>query len=117
MPDQDEAPWPLALGHPPSYFEEKLEKAEREARITGFFIGIIGFAAGAGAYLIAKRQNVTINARPLNMYHAGIVTSLAGLCSSQLGTHYSFLVKHQDINEQRRREASLRAEYRKKMAL
>ncbi|KAJ3100410.1 hypothetical protein HDU97_002242 [Phlyctochytrium planicorne] len=119
MPQQDEeeAPWPLALGHPPSYFEGLMERAEKEARIAGLFIGLAGFAAGYGAFLYAKKIGMTINARPLNLYHAGIVTSLTGLVSSQLGTHYTYLVKHQDINGERRREAQLRAEYKKRMGL
>ncbi|KAJ3110284.1 hypothetical protein HDU96_006744 [Phlyctochytrium bullatum] len=129
-PDPD-APWPLALGHPPSYFDGLLEQAEKEARLTGFLIGIGGFVAGAAGYAIAKRRGVSFNARPLNIYHAGVITSrtfssaapgtnlfafaVAGLVSSQLGTHYVYIIKQQEINEQRRREAFLRAEYRRKM--
>ncbi|KAJ3184127.1 hypothetical protein HK101_009859 [Irineochytrium annulatum] len=114
-PDE-EAPWPLNLGHPPSYFDDLLREADKEARVEGLVYGLVGFAASLAAFQYARRIGYKLNGRPLTLNHGIISTTLSALVLSQLGTHYSFLIKHQDIWERRRREAHLRAEAMKRMA-
>ncbi|KAJ3333825.1 hypothetical protein HDU76_002931 [Blyttiomyces sp. JEL0837] len=111
----DEEPWGKELGHPPSYFDALLDKAEKDAYQKGFWWGLGGVVASGVGVTALKRAGYKIQGTPIGSYHIGLATILSGLLISQLAIHFSFIVDYQLINEQRRREAFWRSEMRRQM--
>ncbi|KAI9324062.1 hypothetical protein DFJ73DRAFT_918489 [Zopfochytrium polystomum] len=105
---------PRDLGHPPEYFDDLLAQAEADAYRTGLRWGIASTAVAAAGSAVAVKVGPRIQGARFGLYHSLLVTALVGLVTSQTAIHFSYILDHQLIKEQQRREAFWRAEVRRK---
>ncbi|KAI9098610.1 hypothetical protein DFS34DRAFT_649310 [Phlyctochytrium arcticum] len=91
--------------------EEKLEKAEQRAWMVGLAAGATTLATSASTFWYLNNKLH----RRIPFYTAGVVTGLATLVISQTTIHLSYVMMRNEVVFQKRREARIRSEDRRRL--
>ena len=90
------------------YYNQIAKQGERDAFTIGLITGGLLFLTS-----IASLKSYSQMYKPISSYTIGVVSSLIGLTSSQIVTHYIFIRISDQIKFQKRLEAHERFEMRK----